>query len=322
MRLLSLKYKITVQMKYKVLVIFSLAILGLSLNAESKIYGKLWVTIESQDNQFGNEIDLVSNTSRIGVKGSLDLKDNLEVIYQVEYEIDPADGKADELNDKTLKQRNSFIGLKGVYGTLFLGTHDTTFKRSHSKIDVFNDLAGDIKNILHGENRMKDFVGYTTPELNGRLSATFNAIRGTDEIENNNLGDSISLSLNYKTELFYAVLSVDSEVRGYDSNRMSIYVPFNKTKLGFIYQDTKKLSTGVEEHGHVVSLSRKVGDRGTLKVQIAKSDMKLDSGKQTSFGYDYNLSQELKIFFFSTDLTGKDMTKEKEIRAIGFEYKF
>ena len=90
MRLLSLKYKITVQMKYKVLVIFSLAILGLSLNAESEVYGKLWITIESQDNQFGNEIDLVSNTSRLGAKGSLDLKDNLEVIYQVEYEIDPS----------------------------------------------------------------------------------------------------------------------------------------------------------------------------------------------------------------------------------------
>ena len=35
--------------------------------------------------------------------------------------------------------RNSFIGLKGIYGTLFFGTHDTTFKRSHSKIDVFNE---------------------------------------------------------------------------------------------------------------------------------------------------------------------------------------
>ena len=309
-------------MKFKVLVIFSLAILGLSLNAEPKVYGKLWVTIESQDNLSGNEIDLVSNASRIGVKGSVDLKDNLEVIYQVEYEIDLADGKADELKDKTLKQRNSFIGLKGTYGTLFLGTHDTTFKRSHSKIDVFNDLAGDIGNILHGENRMKDFVGYTTPELNGRLSATFNAMKGTDGLENNALGDSISFSLNYKTKLLYAALSVDSEVKGYDSNRISIYFPFNKTKLGFMYQDTKKLSTGIEERGHVVSLSRQVGDRGVLKVQIAKSDMKLDSGKQTSFGYDYKLSHEVKIFFLYTDLTGKEIAKEKEIRAVGFEYKF
>jgi predicted porin len=309
-------------MKYKVLVIFSLAIFGLSLNSEPKIYGKLWITIESLDNRHGNEIDFVSNSSRLGMKGSVNLKDSLEVIYQAEYEIDIADGKADELKDKTLKQRNSFIGLKGIYGTLFFGTHDTTFKRSHSKIDVFNDLAGDIKNILHGENRMRDFIGYRTPELNEKFSATFNAIRGTDELVNSDPGDSISFSLNYKAKLFYAALSVDSEVKGYDSNRMSIYVPFNKTKFGFIYQDTKKLSTGVEEHGHVVSLSRKVGDRGTLKVQIAQSDMKLDSGKQTSFGYDYNLSQEVKIFFFYTDLTGKEIAKEKEITAVGFEYKF
>jgi predicted porin len=309
-------------MKLKVLVIFSLAILGLPLNAESKFYGKLWVTIESQDNQFGNEIDLVSNASRLGIKGSVDLADSLEVIYQVEYELDQVDGKSGKLEDKKLKQRNSFIGLKGAYGTLFLGTHDTAFKRSQSKIDVFNDLAGDIKNILHGENRMSDFIGYTTPELNERLSATFNAIRGTDGLGTNALGDSISFSLNYKTKLFYAAVSVDSEVKGYDSNRISIYFPFNKTELGFIYQDTKKLSTGIKEHGHVVSLSTKVSDRGAFKLQIAKSDMKLESGKQTSFGYDYKFSQEVKIFFLYTDLSGKQIAKEKKIRAVGFEYKF
>ena len=309
-------------MNYKVLVIFGLAILGVPLNSEPKFYGKLWMSVESQDNLSENEIDLVSNASRLGVKGSMDLRDSLEVLYQVEYEIDLADGKADELKNKILKQRNTFIGLKGIYGTLLLGTHDTTFKRSHSKIDIFNDLAGDIKNILHGENRMRDFIGYTTPELNGRLSATFNAMKGTDGSENNSLLDSTSFSLKYKTKLLHATLSIDSEVKGYDSSRVSISLPFNKTNLGFIYQDTKNLSTGIKDRGHVISVSRRAGDRRNLKFQIAKSDMKINSGRQTSFGYDYKLSQEVKIFFLYTDLTGKDNIKEKEISAIGFEYKF
>ncbi len=136
-----------------------------SLKAEPIVYGKLWLTVEHQDTLSGTEVDMVSNASRLGVKGSMDFGDGVEVIYQAEYEVDPIDGKADEKNARSFKQRNTFVGIKGSYGTLFLGTHDTATKRSIAKIDLFNDLAGDIKNILQGENRMNDFIGYTTPTL-------------------------------------------------------------------------------------------------------------------------------------------------------------
>ena len=152
-----------------------------SLKAEPTVYGKLWISVESQDTLSGTEVDMVSNASRLGVKGSMDFGDGLEAIYQAEYEVDPVDGTADEKNGRTFKQRNSFVGIKGSYGTLFLGTHDTALKKSQSKIDLFNDLAGDIKNILQGENRMSDFIGYTTPTLGEGFSATFNAIKGTEE---------------------------------------------------------------------------------------------------------------------------------------------
>ena len=50
--------------------------------------------------------------------------------------------------------------------------------------------------------------------------------------------------------------------------------------------------------------------------------MKMVSGKQTSIGYDYKLSNKAKFFFFFTDLTGNKKSNEKEISALGFEYKF
>ena len=145
------------------------------LKSEPNVYGKLWISVESQNTSSGAEVDMVSNASRLGVKGSMDFGEGLEAIYQAEYEVDPVDGTADEKNGRTFKQRNSFVGIKGSYGTLFLGTHDTAMKRSIAKIDLFNDLAGDIKNILHGENRMSDFICYTTPILGDGFSATFNA---------------------------------------------------------------------------------------------------------------------------------------------------
>ncbi|MBQ81950.1 MAG: porin [Gammaproteobacteria bacterium] len=308
-------------MNRKLVIFIALSFFGLSLNAQPEVYGKLWISIESQDTSSGSEVDMVSNASRLGVKGSMDFGEGLEAIYQAEYEVDPVDGTADEKNGRTFKQRNSFVGIKGSYGTLFLGTHDTALKKSQSKIDLFNDLAGDIKNILQGENRMSDFIGYTTPTLGDGFSATFNAIKDTEE-EDSSIGDSTSISLNYKTKSFYAAIAFDSEVKGYDTTRISFQVPLNKTQIGIIYQDTEELNSGLEEDGYVLSLSQKIREKGVFKVQLAESDMKIGSGKQTSIGYDYQLSKKAKAFVFYTDLSGDNLSKEKEITAVGFEYKF
>ena len=308
-------------MKLKILFMLLLFPVLYLQSEEPTVYGKLWISVESQDTASGTEVDMVSNASRLGIKGSMDFGEGIEAIYQAEYEVDPVDGTADESKDRTFKQRNSFVGLKGSMGTIFLGKHDTATKKSQKKIDLFNDLAGDIKNILQGENRMSDLVGYTTPKING-FSATFNAIKGTEGLGDDSIGDSISTSFSYDSENFYIALAFDSELKGYDSTRLTLQIPFNRSQLGIMLQDSEKLSTGVEEDGYVISFSQKVGDKGTLKFQQAESDMKLDSGKQFSFGYDYKLSSKAKAFFFFTDLSGDNTSKEKEITGIGFEYKF
>ena len=308
-------------MKLKILSMLLLVPVLYLQSEEPTVYGKLWISVESQDTASGTEVDMVSNASRLGIKGSMDFGEGIEAIYQAEYEVDPVDGTADESKDRTFKQRNSFVGLKGSMGTIFLGKHDTATKKSQKKIDLFNDLAGDIKNILQGENRMSDLIGYTTPKING-FSATFNAIKGTEGLGDDSIGDSTSTSFSYDSENFYIALAFDSELKGYDSTRLTLQIPFNRSQLGIMFQDSEKLSTGVEKDGYVISFSQKVGDQGTLKFQQAESDMKLDSGKQFSFGYDYKLSNKAKAFFFFTDLNGDNTSKEKEITGIGFEYKF
>ena len=308
-------------MKFKVLTLFAF-LMGFNLQSEQPtVYGKLWISIESQNTASGTEVDMVSNASRLGIKGSMDFGEGIEAIYQAEYEVDPVDGTADESKDRTFKQRNSFVGLKGSMGTIFLGKHDTATKKSQKKIDLFNDLAGDIKNILQGENRMSDLVGYTTPKING-FSATFNAIKGTEGLGDDSIGDSTSTSLSYDSENFYIALAFDSELKGYDSTRLTLQIPFSRSQLGIMFQESEKLSTGKEEDGYVISFSQKVGNKGTLKFQQTESDMKLDSGKQFSFGYDYKLSSKAKVFYFFTDLNGNQDSKEKEIHGAGFEYKF
>ena len=309
-------------MNFKVLGLAALASLSFSIFSEPVVYGKLWLTFEFQDRESGRESNLVSNASRVGIKGNINFASSLKGIYQIEYEVDPVHGKADKSRGRSFEQRDSFIGLKGSYGTLFLGKHDTTFKESQEKIDLFDDLAADIKNLLHGENRMTDFVGYITPTFGRGFSGTFNIVRGSEDLEGDNFGDHLSYSLNYKTKKFYASIAIDSKIKGYNSTRYSFQIPIDVHQFGLIYQESKKIRSGIKESGFVVSLQSKVGGKGTLKAQVNESDMKLASGKQVTAGYDHKLSKELKVFFFHTNLSTQVISKDKRILSIGFEYKF
>ena len=306
--------------KYLVFCVISLS--SISIFAESTVYGKLFITTELQDKESGRESDLISNQSRIGIKGKAKVGDGLLGIYQLEYEVDPVDGIADETNNRTLKQRNSFIGIKGSKGTLFLGTHDTALKVSQSKIDLFNDLAAEKKNILHGKNRMKDFIGYTSPDLSKGFSFTINAIRGNENQEDHKIGDSKSYSLNFENQSIYISLAQDLKIKGYDNSSLSVRIPINRYSVGFIYQKSKSIFTGVSQEGHIISLSYVLGQKGRLEMQSGSSDMKIYGGEQVSLGYEYNLSNEFQIFFFLTDLKAKDVTRERTINALGFQWKF
>jgi predicted porin len=304
-------------MKIKGLFLLIILLLTFSVQSGTTVYGKLFVTLESQEMLSGTKFNAENNASRLGIKGSTELKRDLEFIYQAEYEVDPVDGTADESNGRTFKQRNTFIGFKGSLGTLFLGTHDTAFRKSQDKIDLFNDLASDIKNILEGENRLSELVGFTTPVFGKNFSATFNVIK-----EKDGLDEASSFSLKYKSSNIYAALALDSKVKGYDSYRVSFQIPFNKAQLGLMFQTSKEVNTGGKEEGYVVSLSRKIANKGKIKLQLTESDIKLVSGKQTTFGYDLELSKKAKIFIFYTDLSNPKIEKEGNITAVGFELKF
>lgn len=304
-------------MKIKGLFLLIILLLTFSVQSDTTFYGKLFVTLESQEMLTGTELNIENNASRLGIKGNVELKRELEVIYQAEYEVDPVDGTADESNGRSFKQRDTFVGIKGSLGTLFIGTHDTAFKESQDKIDLFDDLTSDIKNILEGENRLSELVGFTTPVFGKNFSATFNVIK-----EKEGLDDASSFSLKYRTSNIYAALALDSKVKGYDSYRVSFQIPFNKAQLGLMLQTSKEVTTGDKEEGYVVSLSRKIVNKGKIKLQLAESDIKLVSGKQTTFGYDLELSKKAKILIFYTDLSNLKIEKEGNITAVGFELKF
>src|SRR6056300_300187 len=300
--------------------VFFLFAISANINASIDLYGKIGFDSKHISNTTNTEkFDLENNASKIGIKGDLlSFKESsIKLIYQIEYEFDVVDGKA-RGEEGTFKQRNTFLGLKTELGTVFAGTHDTAFKKSQLKVDLFNDLAPDIKNILHGENRLKDFVGYTTPKYMGKVSATFNSFKNPSFSGKKYR----SYSVNFSGDLFQAAIGIDDPMRGYDSTRLSIFIPLDNSKIGLLNQKTKNLSSGNTNNGYVISFSRKIGPKGTFKIQHASSSMKIDSGRHTTIGYDYQLRKSSKIFTFYSQQESSNKRKAKDILSIGIEHKF
>ena len=283
------------------------------VHADINFYGKINVSLEDVDSKDANETDFQNNASRIGVKGSYDLSSSLKLSFQIEEEIDPTDLRAD--GDKVFKERNTFIAISGDFGKLYTGTHDTAFKQSQLKVDLFNDTRADIKYILRGENRMNSFVGYVSPDLIDGINISINSI-------SQSTGNGESSAFNYSKNDIKASFAIEQNIKGYDGKRFSVMLPLGEIDLGLIYQSSRKLSSGKSFSGHVVSMKRKISDKGSFYIQNAKSDMRVVSGKQNSIGYSHKINSSTKIFAHYSSLRKQDSNDNITFISTGLEYKF
>ena len=292
-----------------------------------KVYGKLNIAVNNDGSDGVNEkeIDLVSNASRLGFKGKVDMKNGLTGIYQIEYQVDITN---DNTKGKTFDQRNSFVGLKGNFGTLKLGTHDTPLKLAQLKADLFNDLKGDIKNTTDGENRIGSFFGYDSPVFGGGVSISLSLGKGKDDGINTDLdgefGNNISVSLKYDIDVIKFVIATENNsIKGYDHNRLGMMIPAGPVTIGLIHTTTESsIGNTVDYDATTVSIAGKVADgKGKIKFQYGTSD-KSPGLTQTQIGYDHKLFKKFKIFTYVTRRSQDAAGEDDSHVGLGIEYKF
>jgi hypothetical protein len=159
---------------------------------------------------------------------------------------------------------------------------------------------------------MDSFVGYTSPDLIDGLNLTVNSI-------NQSSGRGESMALRYSKNDMKAAFAIDQNVKGYDGERLSIMLPVGTMDLGLLYQSSKKLSSGKSFSGYVVSMKKKISNKGSVYIQNTKSDMKILSGKQNSIGYSYKANKSTKLFAHYSKLNGE---RDTAFISAGAEYKF
>lgn len=295
--------------------------LSFSAFADVDVYGKANVTVQSSDDGEGSFTEIKSNASRFGLKGSEKITDGLEAVYKFEFQVDVSDADSKGDNDDNISARNQYVGLKGAYGQVVVGRNDTALKQSQGKLDLFNDLEGDIKNVFKGENRLGDSITYTSKSYEGfKVLATFIA---EDDVDADN---GYSMAVTYgdaalKKSAVYASVAADSEVNGYDVVRASIQGKVESFKLGAMYQTQEKVDGSAEADGYLLNAAYSMG-KNTFKVQYQAMDFD-DSDDKTavSVGVDHKFNKNIKVFGFYSSFD-MDNNVDQDYVGLGMEYKF
>lgn len=198
----------------------------LAAQADTILYGSARVSVDYV-NYGGNSIDdlfddkgywdVTNNTSRLGVLGSEELGGGLSAIYQYEFGVDITEGSAGLEGN-----RPKFVGLKGNFGQVSLGTQETPYYHVVGIADTFNSVrtfggdawlgGGFASDQVRGPGdlvRLDNSIYYTTPDLSGfsveamlTMDGRVNAAQGfSDGI------DIWNIAAKYSNGPFFAGLS-------------------------------------------------------------------------------------------------------------------
>ena len=311
------------------------------VGAAPTVYGKAYVSFRSVDDGQDSVTDIRNNASRIGIKGKEELSDSLSAIYLLEYEtfvdgetrnnsrtecIDVSDAQDGSVlncfiddDTETFSQRNTYIGLQTVAGTFIAGRIDTPLKRSQSRLDLFNDLEGDIKNIItNNDNRENDSLHYITPSSLGPFQATVAYIASGDA----DVDDGTSLSLAYSTDPLYVAVAVDSDVEaeGTDVVRLVGLFRLGGFQFGGLWEDVDA-EEGDDVDGWVVSARYKIDAHWYLNLQFGESDVIAEGGEGFSAGAEYRFTKTTRLFgYYTTEEANNGV--DNDFVGVALEVKF
>lgn len=343
----QVSFEETFRMKRTLIALGVAATVALPMTAQAapKIYGKLNLSVEQYEESFGDPaaddiefVRLVSNDSRFGVKGEEELTATVSAVYQIEWEV-----LGDSAGDKPaadMKQRNRFIGIKHQdLGTIKLGAYDTYLKLAQGKADLFNDLFGDMKYVIAGENRVINVVGYESPKFAG---FQFNVMAQTQETDDKNEvdggvnGNSASIVYDNADIGLYAALAMDNNInsstplnsttREVDNMRAVLVYKIAGLSLSGVYGVSENADDTVAEEketGMTLGAAYTIGDQ-VIKAQygVAEADEDgADPEERTmwSVGVDHNFNSKTRAYAFYTvkEETGAASVDDEELTSLG-----
>ena len=198
----------------------------LAAQAEANVYGQLNMSFGMVENcvdtascaaatPTNDNWQINSHASRLGVKGSEDLGNGLSANYQLEWEVNSDNSGRD------LGQRNQWVGLKGSWGEVRIGRHDTPTKMSQGKFDQFGDSFGDIAGpgpvtstastgiSIFEDDRVAQTVAYLGKAGDVKYAIALVPSEGDGTTSGDGPADTISAAVIYESGPLYLAFAMD-----------------------------------------------------------------------------------------------------------------
>lgn len=265
------------------------ASLPFTVNAEEdntpavSFYGRIHVSGDYLNDGDDGGLNVASNSSRIGVKMSYQLDNQLTLLGQIERTVDISEGNS------SLSARNTFIGLQGNWGTLKAGYHDSPVKRILNAVEQFREQVGEGRNIVRSgemnlDRRLKSGIHYTSPT---KYNLTWMAHYGTSEQPGANTdteNDAFSTSLAYRLNEWQAIIGFEQQSRegqeAIEGMRMALIRKQGAWTNAFFYQHASGMATGTQEAFGITgayALNTEYSLRGQVFHRTAKEFTELDA---------------------------------------------
>ncbi|MEN8169625.1 MAG: porin [Pseudomonadota bacterium] len=297
-----------------------------NVSAETTVYGKIHTSVAavSQDTCTPPTVNtncdfsgtaISSHSSRVGIKAKKALENGMEISGKAEFELDAVSGSyskskdydldfdGDTVTDATVtdndkyifKPRNIYVGLKGGFGEVRVGHHDTPHKIATGKLDPFSDTYADYNNIITVANRLDNVVAYLNKFGPVGVAAAYHA--GDDSVEAENNGAATSIMINYDQGPLYVAAAVES--------------------YGDTVADDLQTAT-------VIGAGYKIGpvDLGLVHETLAYDGNSIDDVAETYFSAKYKLNDKntIKLAYGMRD-DGESATDDEVMTAVGFDHK-
>ncbi len=318
----------------------------MAVSADATVYGKIRVATQYHDRDAGIDAwGMQDHTSRLGIKGSEDLGGGLKAIYQMAFGVNVGDGYGGKAGG-FWSQRNSYVGLAGGWGTALAGRHDTPYKSSSGKLDMFGDTTADYdgggaKGVnLFDDRRVDGILMYISPSFSGFTLSGALVQTGTDAAFNDadDFASAYSLAAMYSNGPFFGSLAYEELDPESLSGAAAGTPDDSKWRAGFgimgmsgfraslVYEDRSDAGfvTGADTEAWQLQLGY---DFGNNRVKAMYGDFDDDSAADVDFdtwaiGLQHNMSKrtDAQVIYRAKDFDNSSL--EDNVFALQLNHSF
>ena len=206
-----------------------------------------------------NHYELNTSNSRVGIRAQRAFGSGITAIAQLEYKIQH------EATGTNLSARDSYLGVRGAFGTVKLGAMDTVYKNAGDTMSFLGVSSGNIvsnSNLLSKTGfgtssassfhlRQPNSIVYNSPRMGG---AQFHAQFSPDETQNANKNSRLwSFAATYEISGLYLALGHE------------IHNDF--------FGGSRNVSTALANNTNILASSKDTATRGTIRYKFGDSQI-------------------------------------------------